>query len=66
MSLKIAAICPICGGRIEGYLGLWDGSIEPPEEGKAILLKLNSCQSGGLYGCYIECPVCSQEIDLMD
>lgn len=65
MSQKINFICPECDKSIEGHLALWDME-EPPKGEKAILLKLNSCASGGLYGVYIECPDCGQDIDLMD
>lgn len=67
MSLKISFRCPHCNKINNGLLGIWDTFLSDiPENENILLLKLNSCQSAGLYGAYVECLKCGEDIDLME
>ena len=65
MALKISFVCPSCGKKVMGLLSVWEYG-EAEKEDNPILLKPTICQSGGLYGCYVECPACGENIDVFD
>jgi len=65
MALKITFECPHCHKMIRGLLAIWEYS-DAKKEDNPILLKPCSCESGGLYACYIECPECGEDIDVFE
>ena len=62
--LMVEFDCPHCGHHVSGLLAVWsyyetDDSVQP------ILLMPAMADSCGLYGMYIRCPLCDNDIDVM-
>ena len=65
MSLKITFKCPHCNRAVMGLMSVWEYS-DAEEKDNPILLIPRVCESSGLYDCYIECPICGEDISVMD
>ena len=64
--LKVYAsfICPQCKNKIEGIEIHWHDDSWNCK--KPMVLHIQSCVSGGIYGVYVECPICDNEIDIKE
>jgi DNA-directed RNA polymerase subunit RPC12/RpoP len=53
----LTCICADCGKQFAL-------TADTEKEGESTYLHINSCESGGIYGTYVDCPHCSHHHNL--